>query len=85
MARYLISFPSDAMNHIPAEDLPAVGDAAGAVVQEAMDAGVGVVDHVHVDRHPLTLGQQVGDEQRRDWGRRCHHVGSISCQRPGRA
>jgi hypothetical protein len=42
MARYLISFPSDAMNHIPAEDLPAVGDAAGAVVQEAMDAGVWV-------------------------------------------
>ena len=40
MARYLISFPSDAMNHIPAEDLPAVGDAAGAVVQEALDAGV---------------------------------------------
>ena len=29
-------------------------------------AGVGMVDHVHVDRHPLTLGQQVGDEQRRD-------------------
>jgi hypothetical protein len=48
-------------------------------------AGVGMVDHVHVDGHPLTLGQQVGDEQRRDWGRRCHHVGSISCQRPGRA
>jgi hypothetical protein len=42
MARYLISFPSDAMNHIPAEDLPAVGDAAGAVVQEALDAGVWV-------------------------------------------
>ena len=42
MARYLISFPSDAMNHIPAEDLPAVGDAAGAVVQEAIDAGVWV-------------------------------------------
>jgi len=41
MARYLISFPSDAMNHIPAEDLPAVGDAAGAVVQEAMDRASG--------------------------------------------
>jgi hypothetical protein len=40
MTRYLISFPSGAMDHIPAEELPAVGDAAHAVVQEAMDAGV---------------------------------------------
>jgi len=40
MTRYLISFPSGAMGHIPAEELPAVGDAAHAVVQEAMDAGV---------------------------------------------
>ena len=30
------------MNHIPAEELAAVGDAAHAVVQEAMDAGVWV-------------------------------------------
>ena len=36
------SFPSAAMNHIPAEELAAVGDAAHAVVQEAMDAGVWV-------------------------------------------
>jgi hypothetical protein len=42
MTRYLISFPSAAMNHIPAEELAAVGDAAHAVVQEAMDAGVWV-------------------------------------------
>ena len=40
MTRYLISFPSGAMDHIPAEELPAVGEAAHAVVQEAMDAGV---------------------------------------------
>ena len=40
MTRYLISFPSAAMDHIPAEDLPTVGEAAHAVVQEAMDAGV---------------------------------------------
>src|SRR4029079_3403990 len=40
MTRYLVSFPSGAMDHIPAEELPAVGDAAHAVVQEAMDAGV---------------------------------------------
>jgi hypothetical protein len=42
MARYLISFPSSAMNHIPTEDFPAVGDASRAVAQEAMDAGVWV-------------------------------------------
>jgi hypothetical protein len=42
MTRYLISFPSSAMSHIPAEELPAVGEAAHAVVQEAMNAGVWV-------------------------------------------
>ena len=42
MTRYLISFPSGAMDHIPAEERPAVGAAAHAVVREAMDAGVWV-------------------------------------------
>jgi hypothetical protein len=42
MTRYLISFPSGAMDHIPPEELPAVGKAAHAVAQEAMDAGVWV-------------------------------------------
>jgi hypothetical protein len=42
MTRYLISFPSGAMDHIPAEAMATVGDAAHAVVQEAMDAGVWV-------------------------------------------
>jgi hypothetical protein len=42
MARYLISFPSSAMDHIPHEEFPAVGKAAHAVAQEAMDAGVWV-------------------------------------------
>ncbi len=40
MTRYLISFPSDAMDHIPDEEGPAVADAAHAVVQEITDAGV---------------------------------------------
>jgi hypothetical protein len=40
MTRYLISFPSDAMDSIPDEEGPAVADAAHAVVQEAVDAGV---------------------------------------------
>jgi hypothetical protein len=40
MTRYLISFPSDAMDHIPDEEGPDVADAAHAVVQEAQDAGV---------------------------------------------
>jgi hypothetical protein len=34
MTRYLISFPRGAMDHIPAEELPAVGEAAHAVAQE---------------------------------------------------
>ena len=42
MTRYLISFPSAAMDHIPAEEFPAVGEAAHAVAREAMDAGVWV-------------------------------------------
>jgi hypothetical protein len=42
MPRYLISFDAHAMDHIPAEDMPAVADAAHAVVQQAMDAGVWV-------------------------------------------
>jgi len=41
MTKYLISFPSAAMA-VPDEDLPAVADAAHAVVQEAKDAGVWV-------------------------------------------
>lgn len=40
MPRYLISFPPGAMEHIAEEDIPEVGEAAHAVVQEAMDAGI---------------------------------------------
>jgi len=42
MTRYLISFDGHAMDHIPDEDGPAVGKAAHAVVQEAVNAGVWV-------------------------------------------
>jgi hypothetical protein len=42
MPRYLISFDAHAMDHIPDEDVPAVADAARAVVQQAMDAGAWV-------------------------------------------
>ena len=41
MTRYLISFDEGTMI-LPEEDLPAVAEAAHAVVQEAMDAGVWV-------------------------------------------
>ena len=39
-------------------------------------AGIRMVDDVHVDRHPLTLGEQVGHEDRSDgdWGRSVHRV-----------
>jgi hypothetical protein len=43
MTRYLITFPSNAMDHIPAEDMPAVARAARAVCEEAIEAGVYVV------------------------------------------
>lgn len=39
MTKYLISFPTPAMD-IAEEDLPAVTEAAHAVIQEAKDAGV---------------------------------------------
>ena len=40
MTRYLISFDDGAMAHIPADDFPAVGEAAHAVLREAKAAGV---------------------------------------------
>ena len=42
MTRYMISFDDGAMDHIPEEDMPDVGKAAHAVVQEAVNAGVWV-------------------------------------------
>ena len=42
MTRYLISFDSGAMDHIPAEEMPDVSKAAHAVLQEAVNAGVWV-------------------------------------------
>lgn len=40
MPRFLISFDDGSMDHIPAEDMPAVGAASRAVVREAKAAGV---------------------------------------------
>ena len=40
MPRYLISFDDGSMDHIPAEDWPAVGEASHAVVAAAKEAGV---------------------------------------------
>jgi hypothetical protein len=40
MTRYLVSFGANAMDHIPAQDMPAVAKAAHAVIQEAVTAGV---------------------------------------------
>lgn len=39
MTKFLISFPASAMD-VPAEDMPAVSDAAHAVIREAKAAGV---------------------------------------------
>jgi hypothetical protein len=43
MAQFLISFPSDAMDQIPEDEMPDVTKAAHAVCQEAIDAGVYVL------------------------------------------
>jgi hypothetical protein len=40
LPRFLISFDDGSMDHIPDEDMPAVGEAAHAVLREAQDAGV---------------------------------------------
>ncbi|MEW5990838.1 MAG: YciI family protein [Chloroflexota bacterium] len=40
MSRYLISFDDGSMDHIPEEDMPAVGEASRAVVRDAKAAGV---------------------------------------------
>ena len=42
MTQYLISFDDGAMDHISGEELPDVGKAAHAVIQEAVNAGVWV-------------------------------------------
>ncbi len=42
MTRYLISFDAHAMDHIPAEEVPAVAKAAHDMFEEAMNAGVWV-------------------------------------------
>jgi hypothetical protein len=40
MNHYLISFPSSAMNHITAEDFPAVVESSHVAIREAKAAGV---------------------------------------------
>jgi uncharacterized protein YbjT (DUF2867 family) len=42
MTRYLISFGTHAMDHIPGEEMPAVAKASHEVAQEAINAGVRV-------------------------------------------
>ena len=42
MTKFLISFPSAAKDHIPAEDFPAVSEVVHAVVGESKMAGVWV-------------------------------------------
>jgi hypothetical protein len=42
MTRYMISFGAHAMDHIPEEEMPAVGSAAHELVDEAMKAGAWV-------------------------------------------
>jgi hypothetical protein len=56
MTHYLISFPGEAMD-VPAEQMPAVADAAHAVTREAKDAGVLVfAGGLLEDVEPVTVG-----------------------------
>ena len=43
MPKFIISFSAGAFDHIPDKEMPAVADAAHAVVQELLDAGVYVL------------------------------------------
>jgi len=43
MSKFMISFGANAMDHLPDEVMPEVADAARAVVQEIINAGVFVV------------------------------------------
>jgi hypothetical protein len=43
MTKYLLTFPSDAMDHIPDQEMPDVAKAAHACCQELIDAGVYVM------------------------------------------
>ena len=43
MSKFMISFGATAMDHIPDEEMPAVADAAHAVVQEILNAGIYVL------------------------------------------
>ncbi|MBY0275994.1 YciI family protein [Candidatus Binatia bacterium] len=55
MAKYLISFPAPAMD-IPEEDMPAVGEAARAVIREAKNAGVYVFGGgINTDAAPVMV------------------------------
>ena len=60
MTKYLISFPSPAMN-VLAEDWVAVGDAAHAVIREAKAAGVYVFSGgINEDVAPLMVAADGG-------------------------
>lgn len=54
MARYLISFPSAAMDHIPEREMGDVAMAAHAVVREAQDAGVWIFGG-GLERQPASI------------------------------
>ena len=60
MTQYLISFNEGAMNHIPAADFPAVGQAAASVVLEAIDAGVFLFAGGLLEPHTTTIAATDG-------------------------
>ncbi len=65
MERYLISFDDGAMNHIPEEDMAAVGEASRKVVREAKSAGVWIFGGGHTTTEEVRLPARSGVDVRR--------------------
>ncbi len=74
MTQYLITFPSDAMNHIPDEEMPEVGRAAHAVCHELIDAGVYLLTGA-LEQEPANL---VGMDGAVTEGPRADFIGGIT-------
>jgi hypothetical protein len=55
MTHYLIVFGAHAMDHVPDEDMPAVDEAAHAVSQDAINAGVYVLAGGLEDEKPSII------------------------------
>ncbi|WP_400158336.1 YciI family protein [Arthrobacter sp. BPSS-3] len=77
MTKYLISFPSAAMD-VPLEELPAVADAAHAVVREAQAAGVWVFGGGIDESVPPVVVDSGGEARQGTYPQTAHLEGGYS-------